>query len=215
MVANIFSLLGVHHPTYLDAGANHPLNGSNTALFYARGSRGVIVEANPNYMPLWRELRPGDVAVNVGIALERGEMPFHFLDGYSGRNTFSRSYAEAFIGMRPEFAVHEVRSIPTVPINDIVDEYFSGRWPDFLSLDIEGLDIPVLETARFDGSHPIVICVETKDATGVDVVEPYLDLLPQRGYRPIFRTWGNMIAVHESVAPILLCANDQRYPRLG
>lgn len=37
VVANIFALLGVKRPTYLDVGANHPLKGSNTALLYARG----------------------------------------------------------------------------------------------------------------------------------------------------------------------------------
>lgn len=47
IIANIFSILNITKPTYLDIGANHPLKGSNTALLYSRGSHGTIVDANP------------------------------------------------------------------------------------------------------------------------------------------------------------------------
>src|SRR6185437_15341725 len=134
MVVNIFALLDVQQPTYLDVGANHPLLGSNTALFYARSSRGAIVEANPHLMPIWRELRPGDLALNVGVAPARGELPFHFIDDFSGRNTFHQEYADALTRQDQRFTVQNTKIIQTLPINDIVAEHLDGRWPDFLTV---------------------------------------------------------------------------------
>ena len=48
ILANAFALRGIEKPSFLDIGAHHPVHCSNTALLYARGARGVCVEANPN-----------------------------------------------------------------------------------------------------------------------------------------------------------------------
>src|SRR5579871_5884717 len=45
--ANIFHIIGIEKPSYMDIGAYHPINISNTAYFYAKGSRGVNIDANP------------------------------------------------------------------------------------------------------------------------------------------------------------------------
>jgi len=45
-VLNIFKRLGIEKPSYLDVGAYHPFDLSNTALLYERGSRGIVVEPN-------------------------------------------------------------------------------------------------------------------------------------------------------------------------
>src|SRR5215831_18702667 len=76
LVANIFTLIGIPTPSYLDVGAHHPLHVSNTALLYARGSRGINVEANPELIPAFHTLRPGDVTVNVGVGPQRGRLNF-------------------------------------------------------------------------------------------------------------------------------------------
>jgi FkbM family methyltransferase len=203
MVANVFALLEISQPTYLDVGANHPIAGSNTALFYARGNRGVIVEANPHLMPIWREIRPSDLALNLGVAPERGELPFLFIDDFSGRNTFHQEYADALTRQDQRFNVQSTKMIQTVPINDIVAEHLDGRWPDFLTLDIEGMDYAVLESARFDGSGPKVICVEVRNGAGDDISEPFLKLLPEKGYTSVFRTWSNLIAVRQDAVQAL------------
>lgn len=49
IVESIFMALNISKITYLDVGANHPIECSNTALFYRGGSSGYAVEANPNF----------------------------------------------------------------------------------------------------------------------------------------------------------------------
>jgi FkbM family methyltransferase len=196
IVANIFALLGVEHPSYIDAGASHPLKGSNTALLYSRGSRGIVVEANPALMSLWAEIRPQDLALNLAVAAERGEQTLYRIDEMSGRNTTRADVAQSFVNKYPEFRVQDTITVEATTLNDIVMKHAAGRWPDFLSVDLEGLDYAVLDAADFSGDRPTVICVEWRDVDGGDASEQILPVLTKRGYFPIFRTWGNLIAVH-------------------
>ncbi len=64
---NIFRLIGIETPSYLDLGAHHPWHISNTALMYHRGSRGVNVEANPILFEAFLTERPLDKNVNMGV----------------------------------------------------------------------------------------------------------------------------------------------------
>jgi FkbM family methyltransferase len=209
IVANIFALLKIEHPTYLDVGANHPIVGSNTALLYARGSRGIAVEANPALLPLWQELRPGDVALNLAVGTEKGELTLFRIDEFSGRNTTSRSVAEDFVAAYPQFRVQDMLKVKATTLNDIVAEHTGGNWPDFLSIDLEGLDYAVLAVADFSFGRPTVLCVEWRDASGGDESARFFPLLDVQGFVPVFRTWGNLIAVHRSaIAALGLGAAD-------
>ena len=60
-ILNIFDMIGITRPSYLDIGAHDPFKISNTALLYLRGSRGINVEANPRLIEAFRVQRPDDV----------------------------------------------------------------------------------------------------------------------------------------------------------
>lgn len=154
MVKNLFELMGISKPSYLDIGAHHPFNISNTALLYSLGSRGVNVEANPKLMEAFREHRPHDINVNIGVALETGMKTFYMWDDRSGRNTFNQEWAD-----RLEVKGGETE-LQVTTLKDIVDTYCNGVFPDFLSIDIEGMDLPVLKSADFTENRPKIICVE-------------------------------------------------------
>lgn len=195
IIANIFSMLGIQQPSYLDVGAHHPINISNTALFYLTGSRGVNVEANPNCVDEFRRHRPEDVNLNVGVGPTRGTLDFYYIDDWSGRNTFDRKAAEEFVAANPLFKISKIEKISVVSLNDIVAQHMAGKWPDFLSIDIEGMDFDVIESAHFGTDAPTVICVEAISGGGSDVSKPLADLLRSRRYSPFCRTVGNVIFV--------------------
>jgi FkbM family methyltransferase len=195
IILNLFHMLGVAHPTYLDVGAHHPFNICNTALLHIRGSRGINVDANPHLIEAFREHRSEDININVGVGPERGELDFHFIDDWSGRNTFKRELAEEFVHEHPDFRIQKVQKVPVVTLNDIVAEHASGRFPDFLSLDVEGMDYEILRSASFDEARPTVICVEADIDTQVDQGARLVELLNGRGYSVYTRTAGNLIFV--------------------
>ncbi|MCO6414642.1 FkbM family methyltransferase [Siccirubricoccus sp. KC 17139] len=194
ILLNLFQRLGVDRPSYLDIGAHHPVHCSNTALFYARGSRGVCVEANPNLIPAFAELRPEDVTVNIGVGPTEGELPFYMIDEWSGRNSFDRAATEAFVTAHPEFSIREVRHIPVITLDQVVARHCGGAWPDLLSIDIEGQDLAALATSGLRrGAGPRIICAEVVSGGDQDAGTDMAALLWERGYAEAFRTVGNSL----------------------
>lgn len=198
ILLNVFYLLNIEKPSYLDVGAHHPTNISNTALLYARGSRGVNVEANPNLIEEFHRRRPEDVNLNVGVATSEGKLSFYRIDEASGRNTFDKTVADAFIATNPKFAITDVIEIDTMTINKIVENHCSDRWPNLLSIDVEGLDYDILEQADFSTGGPDVICVEAVTGGGTDDSARFLTMLHAKGYVPYFKTIGNVIFLSSS-----------------
>lgn len=162
MLVNIFKLLEVEKPSYLDLGAHSPMTISNTHLLYLRGSRGVNVEANPNLIESFKKHRPEDITVNCGVGVEKGIMPFYMWDKGSGINTFSKDEVDWLIKEKPERKVTSVIDIEVRTVMDIVNEFCGGKFPDLLLTDIEGSDHEVLESCDFSKGAPLVICSEIR-----------------------------------------------------
>lgn len=190
MLLNIFKLLGIENPSYLDLGAHHPFIISNTALLYERGSRGVNIEANPNLYQNFVLFRPEDTNVNIGVGLKDGLSPFYMYSDTSGRNTFSQEESKSVPGM----TIKKVIDLPIITINQVKDLYCDGVWPDLLTTDIEGLDYSVLESMHMDENHPRVICTETRINDG----EKIKALLKDRNYFCYCRMGENLFFVHEA-----------------
>lgn len=154
IVLNIFQRMNIPNPSYLDLGAHHPFHISNTALMYERGSRGINVEPNPDLIKAFEIMRPSDINLCVGVAATSGKMNFYRarLLG-SGKNSFIRSLAE-------EQGRVTSLEVPVLTVSDIVRDYAKGMFPDFLSVDVEGMDYDILKSIDYDKGFPKVICVE-------------------------------------------------------
>ena len=78
----IFVMLGVplSQCNYLDLGANHPCDMSNTWFFYQQGATGILVDANPKLAEELRRARPKDQVINACVGPVSGEtLAFHVL----------------------------------------------------------------------------------------------------------------------------------------
>ena len=167
----IFSLFFAHNeianPSYLDIGANEPRYISNTFYFYERGSRGVLIEPNPFLYGKLKKQRPNDISLNTGIGFtDIKEADFFLFPNYAnGLSTFSEKEARHWeeVGMKGmgKIPIEKIIKMPLVPINTILEKYFSKKTPDFISLDVEGLDLEILQTIDFTKYRPFLICVET------------------------------------------------------
>lgn len=197
MLLNLFELLGIAQPNYLDVGAHDPTTLSNTRLLYERGSRGVNVEANPKLVAAFKRERPGDIMLNVGVGPEAGSHTFYMYSDTSGRNTFSTAEVQLLEGL---LTVRKMVTLPVVTLDSIVKEHFQGIWPNILSIDIEGLDYDVLERARFNGDGPpwgpIVICVETRRVE----TDRMSKMLKEKGYYRYCRLGENLFFIRNGLA---------------
>jgi FkbM family methyltransferase len=154
----LFSELGIKTPTYLELGVQYPDIGNNTYRFYLRRSRGVLVEADKTLIPSIKAKRPEDIVINVGVGVsDMDEMDFFIFD-VQGLNTFSKE--EAYKRNEGRYKIKEIVKVRMVSINRIIEENFKVV-PDFLSIDIEGLDLSVLKTLDFERFPIPVICAET------------------------------------------------------
>lgn len=188
-IVNIFHRLGIERPSYVDVGAHHPWELSNTALLYKRGSRGVCVEANPHIVHRFWEDRPGDrteCAAVVGSAQPGDMVELHRASHDSGINS------TVIDNLRKHGRMDSVE-VRAVTLPQIVEWWSSGRWPDLLSIDIEGRDVEVLETAVPDEMK--LVCIEAVSQMG-DVSDRIRDWATRSNFR-VHSWWGgNMLLIN-------------------
>lgn len=158
IIRHIFDALRLPNPSYLDIGAHHPSFLSNTKIFYENGSHGVNVEPDPSLFEVFNKERPKDINLNYGVAKDKSVLPFYILS-LRTLNTFSEVDAK-LASQGGKIKIEKIVKIPVVSINEVIKENFSFC-PDFLSLDIEGLDLTILQSLDFSSYRPKVICVET------------------------------------------------------
>lgn len=182
----IFNRLNIDKPSYIDLGACSPNIHSNTQLLYENGSRGINIEANPNGIMQFNVVRPDDINLNIGVADVDGELPYYILEN-QGLNTFSKELAEK----QGEKIVDTV-IVPVKTLSEIVDEYCTSGFPDFLDCDIEGYDYRVLKSYDFRSNGPKVIMCEV---VGGCQHRLFNELMNKNGYSLFCRMVVNNIYV--------------------
>lgn len=146
---------------YVDVGAYHPTQVSNTYFFYLQGWSGINVEARPGSARLFDKVRPRDTNLEVGVSTEPGEMTYYFIAEDSTMNSFSRDFL-AHIGMLGE--VKREISVPVLPLAEILRRHLpAGRAIDFLNVDVEGHDLEVLASNDWARFRPRFVVVEDKE----------------------------------------------------
>ena len=155
LIWNLFNKLGIKKPSYIDIGAHHPYEISNTAIFYMNGCRGVNVEANPNLIDEFYKERPDDINICCGVGNHPGKMPFYMIDEKSGRNSFKKERVDEFLLSNSDFELKEVRNIEIKTLEMIIDKV--GYMPDYMSIDIEGMEYEVLSQYYLLNKGPNVI----------------------------------------------------------
>jgi FkbM family methyltransferase len=192
----VFDMLKIARPTYLDVGAHHPTFLSNTFLFYEQGSRGVTVEPDPELHSRFLDKRPGDTNLNIGIGPQPGGFEL-FIMSTRTLNTLSEEEARLYVSQG--YRIEKRHRVEVATINDVMTEHFDGA-PDFLSVDVEGLDYEILASLDFSRFRPKLICVETIvfSSTGKGEKRTEIDtLLGKLGYVRFADTYINTLYVDE------------------
>jgi FkbM family methyltransferase len=196
IVQFIFEALRLPKPTYLDLGAHHPRHMSNTFLFYTQGARGVCVEPDPTLYAHLKRVRPHDMCLNVGVgASSVGHANFYIMTS-KALNTFSWQEAERYQRYGNQ-KIEQVIQVPVLSVNEIINQYCKAA-PQFISVDVEGLDLEIVKSLNFDTFRPAVLCVETltytEDRTERKLTE-IADVVCDRGYFLYADTYINSIFV--------------------
>ncbi len=196
ILSHIFMWLKIDRVRYLDIGAHHPCWLSNTYLLYKQGFRGVLVEPDPILHKVISKYRPRDLTLNVGVGVGGEKEADFFVMTTKTLNTFSREEAMKYQGYGSQ-KIEEVIRIPLVSVNQIILEYFEAC-PNFISLDVEGLDLQILQDFDFGRFRPEVFCIETLTYTENNTehkVTEIIEFMECNGYFVYADTYINTIFI--------------------
>jgi FkbM family methyltransferase len=178
---------------YVDVGAHHPYRFSNTCYFYRRGWRGINIDPNPDAIEAFRRDRPSDINVCVGVSDTAGVLSFHLFNE-PALNTFDAALAMERARM-PDYWLLETRSVAVRRLDDLLTEFLPrDQKIDFLSIDVEGLDLSVLRSGDWNRFRPSILLVEAHERT-VSAIEsdPINIFVAAAGYRLIAKTLNTLI----------------------
>lgn len=164
IIAYILMVLGIRlqEEFYLDLGANHAKELSNTYMLYTNGMRGVLVEANPQLIPELRFYRNEDIILNKCVSIEqKASVNFYILSG-DGLSTTSWDSAQEIMQINPAITLKETISVDSITISEILDKYFE-KAPLVLNIDLEGMEESILSTYDYEKYAPLIIIVERID----------------------------------------------------
>ena len=182
---------------YLDIGANHPFYISNTALFYDEGGSGILVEPDPNLADLLRRKRPRDTVMQSGVHFSGEKKADFYIFDTPTLNTFSSKEKERYVSMGHKLI--SKLSVDLVNVNEIFES--SGPF-DFMSLDVEGLDMAILEMISWDKYRPTCICVESAEydmRNEPQKIHKVIEFMHSKNYLLYADTFNNSIFVDRSV----------------
>lgn len=144
---------------YVDVGAHDPYRFSNTQFFYEKGWRGINIEPTPTLIDAFRKHRKQDINLNIGVANEQSFMTFYCFDE-PALNSFSKSLSDDR-DKNTSYSITNELSIPVDKLSHILDLNLPpGQKIDFLSIDVEGLDMEVLKSNDWTRYRPDYILVE-------------------------------------------------------
>lgn len=198
IVAAILEELKIDKPIYLDIGAHHPFFYNNTYLFYKRGCRGVNIEPDPDLIEAFYEHRNRDSNLNNGIGIKADTVAANFyIMSVRTLNTFSKE--DAFRHhQKGSYTIEKTIKIPLIPVNKILNKYFNGGYPNFVSIDAEGLDYEILLSFDFSKYRPEVLSIETLTFTednSEQKITNIIDYICANGYFVYADTYINTIFV--------------------
>lgn len=180
---------------YVDVGAFHPKQFSNTYLFYKRGWEGIVVEPNQDLCRLYEKMRPRDICLNVGVGKREAVADYIMMDNPAA-NTFSEKEALESVEKAGR-KILKRRPVAILPLSKILYKNVpKGTEIDLMSVDTEGMDYEVLESNDWEKYRPKVVISEDmkfdvknwkKSKVMVLLDEKGYDLLAMTPYSLIFK----------------------------
>ena len=144
---------------YVDVGAQHPIKNNNTYLLHKKGWEGINIDLDQKNINLFNVSRKNDCNIFAAISsLEKDANLYYYHEG-SPINTLSKEIAD-----RQKAIIKETRTIRTKTLTSILENTkFKNKEIDFLSIDVEGVELEVLQGLDLNIYKPKIIVVELLD----------------------------------------------------
>lgn len=185
---------------YVDVGSHHPRRFSNTCLFYQQGWCGINIEPNPDSIQLFRRERDRDVNLQIGVSDVAGTLTYIVFDE-PALNTFDAKLA-AERERTTKYRIVNRIDVQVARLQDLLDKHLKPEWHiDFMSIDVEGYDLQVLQSNDWSKYRPTYLLVECLES-GLSSIsdEPIHRFLSERGYTLYAKTVNTLFYQDETSA---------------
>jgi FkbM family methyltransferase len=175
---------------YIDVGAHHPKRFSNTFKFYCKGWSGINIDAMPGSMNIFKEIRPRDINLEIPVSKEVESLTY-FIFNEPALNTLNEKEADLKSKI-PGYHIIEKKVLQTKPLSMILDEHLGNEKKpiDFMSIDVEGLDMQVLQSNNWNKYRPTYVLAEDLRVNNNNGIcgQQLLDYMASIQYQLIGRT---------------------------
>jgi FkbM family methyltransferase len=187
-------LQGKKEGFYVDVGAHHPRRFSNTRYFYDKGWKGINIDAMPGSMTLFEKERPKDINLEVGVSKTEGELVYYIFNE-PALNTFSKTEADKKDGLNT-YKIVETQKVFTYPLQNLLKKHLPEKTHiDFMTIDVEGLDLEVVASNDWEMYRPSLILVESLERysiTELPVKSEMYQTLRQNDYELVAKTMNTL-----------------------
>ena len=185
---------------FCDIGGNHPTNINNTWYFEKLGWQGIVFEPLPHMKTLWDENRKAKV-FPIALSDARGEVSFNVVDDVSGWEDML-SYVKGSNNAIKDYNYKEIK-VQTETLKQILEQE-NITHIDYLSLDVEGHELKVLNGIDFEKVRINVLTIEN-NPPGFEIEgnEEIRRLMLQNN----FRLWGRINGLDDIFVHNEFCIN--------
>jgi len=178
-VCRLADELGLDKSIYVDAGAYHPIFGSNTLLLHKKGWRGINVDLATERIAEFHRYRPKDHNVVACLSDRVASVEIaHYEIPSTDRVLDPRNPKKLSIaGQKPI----RYSSTITTTLTAVVEESpFRLDEVQYLNVDCEGSDLAVIRGLDLDRCHPAILSIEAFGDAESEAIE---QILAPYGYR--------------------------------
>ncbi|OSQ31881.1 SAM-dependent methyltransferase [Thalassospira sp. MCCC 1A03138] len=194
---------------YVDVGAHHPRRFSNTFHFYQSGWTGINIEPNPSAEAVFKKQRPRDINLCVGVS-DCPEKLVYYEFNDPALNTFDSDLAQS----RDETVVYTIlttREVNVERLDSILEKHLPfGVDIDFMSIDVEGLDLKVLMSNDWVKYRPKCVLVECLlHEISFEYIQnsDVYSFLMSKGYVFFAKTYNSFLFVEKKFAELKVLTN--------
>ncbi len=185
---------------YVDIGAHHPRRFSNTHQFYLRGWSGINIDPNPEAVRALARERKRDVNLQLGVAEQAQTLRYHMFDE-PALNTFDEALARWRVHNTP-YRLIGTREVAVQRLDSILRRHLPpGQAIDFMSVDVEGLDLDVLRSNDWESFRPRCVLAEALGTTLEEVMSSEVFAFMQANrYRLFSKLYNTLVFLNADPA---------------
>lgn len=165
---------------FIDVGAYHPVIYSNTFRAYKYGWNGINIEPNPEVKGLFSDYRKRDINISCAIADTDEDALEYYMFEEPAYNGFYSEEMLKEVGDEKVQLLQKIK-VPICKLRDICAQYVGERHIDFMTIDVEGMELEVLKSNDWEKYRPKWLLVEEIDILNVKEKAVY-HYLEKRGY---------------------------------